>query len=137
MIASITFGALLMAVGAWFMVKGTPLQRRGARTAGRVVALQRERDPVPDAATGVSNSNYYPVLEFRTAGGEQVQAVARSGGNPAPARVGDDVRVLYDPANPSVADIEAFRGGWLSLLAVLAGAGFIAVPIIHTIRHTR
>ena len=133
MIASILFGALLVAVGVWFMVKGTPLQRRGARTTGRVVALQREQNPV-DADGSISHS-YSPVLEFRTAGGEQVQAVARSGGNPAPARVGDDVRVLYDPADPSVADIETFRGGWLSLLAVLAGAGFIAVPIIQAVRH--
>ena len=133
MIASILFGALLVAVGVWFMIKGTPLQRRGARTTGRVVALQRDPDTVdPD---GASVSSYSPVLEFRTAGGEQVQAVARSGGNPAPARVGDDVRVLYDPADPSVADIETFRGGWLSLLAVLAGAGFIAVPIIQAVRH--
>jgi len=133
MTASILFGALLVAVGAWFMVKGTPLQRRGARTVGRVVALQRDPDSVdPD---GIIIRSYSPVLEFRTAGGEQVQAVARSGGNPAPARVGDDVRVLYDPADPSVADIETFRGGWLSLLAVLAGAGFIAVPIIQAVRH--
>jgi hypothetical protein len=129
MTASILFGALLVAVGAWFMVKGTPLQRRGARTAGRVVALQRDPDTVdPD---GIINRNYSPVLEFRTAGGEQVQAAARSGA----ARVGDGVRVLYDPADASVADIETFRGGWLSLLAVLAGAGFIAVPIIQAVRH--
>ncbi len=133
MIASILFGALLVAVGVWFMVKGTPLQRRGARTAGRVVGLQRDPDSVD--ADGVIMRSYSPVLEFRTAGGEQVQAVARSGGNPAPAQVGEDVRVLYDPADPSVADIETFRGGWLSLLAVLAGAGFIAVPIIHAVRH--
>ena len=134
MIASILFGALLAAVGAWFMVKGTPLQRRGARTAGRVVALQREDFADAD---GIIIHSYSPVLEFRTAGGEQVQAVARSGGTTAPARVGDDVRVLYDPADPSVADIDDFmpRGGWLSLLAVLAGVGFMAVPIIQAVRH--
>jgi hypothetical protein len=40
MIASILFGVLLAAVGGWFMVTGTPLQRRGARTTGRVVALR-------------------------------------------------------------------------------------------------
>ena len=129
MIASILFGALLVAVGVWFMVKGTPLQRRAARATGHVVALQRKPDP------GNGFFIYSPVLEFRTAGGEQVQAVARSGGDPAPARVGDDVRVLYDPADPSVADIETFRGGWLSLLALLAGAGFIAVPVIQAVRH--
>lgn len=129
MTVSILFGALLVAAGGWFMVKGTPLQRRGARTAGRVVALKRDPDTVdPD---GVAIRSYSPVLEFRTADGEQVQAVARSG----TARVGEDVRVLYDPADPSVADIETFRGGWLSLLAVLAGAGFIAVPIIQAVRH--
>jgi hypothetical protein len=45
------------------------------------------------------------------------------------------VRVLYDPADPSVADIDTFRGGWLSLLAALAGLGFTVVPIIQAVRH--
>ena len=92
MIASIIFGVLLAAVGVWFMVHGTPLQRRGARTTGRVVGLQR--DPRSVDADGVGIQSYSPVLEFRTASGEQVQVVARSGGNPAPARRGRCARPL-------------------------------------------
>ena len=63
-----------------------------------------------------------------------------------------DRRVLADPADEDrvftgtlhwrdvatvFADIDDFmpRGGWLSLLAALAGVGFMAVPTIQAVRH--
>jgi hypothetical protein len=127
MIAEILAGAVFTAAGVWFFLNGRALQRRGVHTTGRVVDLQYN----PDPANGTGN--YHPVLEFRTAGGEQVQAVAREGGNPAPARVGADVRVLYDPVNPSVAEIDTFmgRGTWLPVVAALVGVGLIVNAIIH------
>jgi hypothetical protein len=73
---------------------------------------------------------YFPVLAFRTADGEQMQAVSKTSGQPP---VGKQVPILYDPANPGVVEINTFMGRetWLPVLAAAVGLALIVVGIMH------
>jgi hypothetical protein len=73
-----------------------------------------------------------PVLEFRTADGAQVRAVASEGSSMLPT-VGKQVPVLYDPGNPSVAEINTImgRGTWIAGLAAAVGLVLIIGPFVH------
>ena len=47
----------------------------------------------------------FPVVEFELPDGQTVRAQTRTGRYPKPASVGDTVRVLYDPTQPSRVDL--------------------------------
>jgi hypothetical protein len=123
----ILLGTVFAATGIFLVVYDRRFQRRGVRTTGSVVDL--ERHPV-SGPNGVDT--YSPVLEFRTADGAQVRAVARVSDSVPPA-VGKQVPVLYDPSNPSVAEIDTImgRGTLFAGLFAAVGLAFIATTIIH------
>jgi hypothetical protein len=120
-------GIAFAAAGIYGMVYNRRLQRRGARTTGSIVDVERRFDPSPGAGT-----IYHPVLEFRTADGAQVRAVASEGSSALPT-IGKQVPVLYDPGNPSVAEINTIigRGTWLAGLAAAVGLVLIIGPFVH------
>jgi hypothetical protein len=123
--AVIIFGLVFAGVGIYGIVSSRRLWRRGVRTTGSVVDLERRVDP--GAGPGVV---YFPVLEFSTADGEQMRAVSKTSGQPP---VGKQVPILYDPANPGVAEINTFmgRGTWLAVLAAAVGLALIVGGIMH------
>ena len=75
---------------------------------------------------------YYPVIEFSDAIGQRVQFEAELGSRPPAYRVGQTVRVVYDPADVTQAQIDSRLARWfvpgglaaLSALAILLGFMF-------------
>lgn len=75
---------------------------------------------------------YYPVIEFSDAIGQRVQFEAELGSRPPAYRVGQTVRVVYDPADVTQAQIDSRLACWfvpgglaaLSGLAILLGFMF-------------
>jgi hypothetical protein len=87
---------------------------------------------------GERKTYFYPVVEFRTAGGESVRFEGSTGSNPSSYRVGDMVRVLYDPQTPQSALIDSWDlwlpsgifigvGGFFALMGILALLDALAV----------
>ena len=64
-----------------------------------------------DRARYVERTRYYPFVRFVTASEQVVQYSDGSGSNPPAYRVGDSVRVLYDPANPQKARLDTWSSG--------------------------
>jgi hypothetical protein len=71
-----------------------------------------------------SSYTYYPRVRFRTENGEVHEFTGDVGSNPAAFDVGENVRVLFDPANPSVARIDSFMQLWFTSL-ILVGMGLV------------
>lgn len=88
------FGLAMMLIFAFQLVRYVNFRGRSVRVAGRVVDLKKS-----------SNGNYHPILEFTTAEGRDVRTRMRAGSRPAPARRGQSVFVVYDPQNPTEAEI--------------------------------
>jgi hypothetical protein len=122
-------GAFLAAIGGYGLSRQLRLQRRGERVTGIVVGHDQQW------VAGQSMSNpgsyaYRPVVRFRTRDGQEIEATTRVG-TPVGIRPGREVPVLYDPANPSSAEIDAFRErGVLNLMTAVFLIGGVVLMVV-------
>jgi hypothetical protein len=109
-------------------VRGLARANRFERTAQRTNALVTALHWKHTSSAGSSTSSRvaYPVLRFELPDGRPVEAESTFGSNPSPAREGDTVTVLYDPADPTDARVEGFlsSGRLASVIGLLIGLAF-------------
>ncbi|MQA96846.1 MAG: DUF3592 domain-containing protein [Streptosporangiales bacterium] len=128
-IGIIFFAGLFVLVGLGFVAMGrylirsaNRLARVGVRVPGEVVGMR------VNETSEVGRGSYYPVLRFATADGRDVETASDIGTDPAPAREGDRVTVVYDPAEPRTARIDSTlgRGTGIGWACVIGGAALAA-----------
>ena len=108
------------------------LRRDGRRARATVRELRTRELQMRSADERVSEDPVFaPVFEFATPDG-QVHRIEGDASSPPSYQVGDEVSVLFDPADPGGARIETFSGLWLGVLLTALGgvltlgvAGFI------------
>lgn len=88
------------------------LEQSGERTTGNVVRLEES-----DSAEG-GCCVYSPVIEF-TAGGQTYSFESDNASDPPAYDVGEQVPVLYNPANPETAQIDSFFERWLFPIIII------------------
>jgi hypothetical protein len=109
-------GLVLSAVGLASFLNTRQFVERAAESTGRVIDNVRGDD------------TYRPVVMFEPVPGEPITFSSSSGNNPPAYAVGDSVRVLYDPAEPSSAQISSWSSLWGFAAGIsAAGAGILAV----------
>jgi len=118
------FGSMLFtASGAGLLIgAGRTFQRTRRLIARSITAVGVVVDlaVVPD---GIEES-YHPVVQFTTASGARITFESVAGSYPPAYRTGEQVLVVYDPAQPHAAAIRSFVSLWL-LPIVLASLGGI------------
>ena len=82
--------------------------------------------------TNKGSTQFYPIVEFRTAEGQTIRFQGRTGTNPPSYRVGDTVKVRYDPQTPQSAVIDSWEL-WLPSGIFIGVGGFFALIGILTI----
>lgn len=114
-----------MLVGSFFIFSNTNSFIGGAAEAdGRVIELERSR------FSSSSSTTYRPVVEFTTATGKRIEFTSSVGSSPPSHRVGEPVKVLYNPADPQGARIKSFFQLWFGFLIVFAiGLIFAAIGL--------
>lgn len=124
--------SFLIALGCLFAGVNTLIKQRrkqvGFMSASGIVLELQKRILNPGSA-GV----YCPVVEFRTGSGEVVRFDSSFGTMPAAHKVGQAVKVLYDPKEPRSAEIESELTKWLVpgfLLAFAVFAAFFCVMFL-------
>lgn len=98
--------------------------RRAKAALGKVVRSHREHD-------GVSNATYAAVIEYAGVDGKMVEFTPsmRSALEPV---IGEPVRILYDPANPSDVRIgPRWRLYTVAAVILFAGAGLAAAALLR------
>ena len=72
---------------------------------------------------------FHPVLQYVTAGEQQVRFQASEGSDdPFAYGVGDSIRVLYDPANPQAARLDTWGSRWGDSITLVAiGFGLLVI----------
>ncbi len=120
----------------WLGMRTRSSSRRLGPTASRASGVVTELRYVARAG-GSGGGLYYPVLRFSTADGRQVDTLARYGRRPALVSVGEQVTVLYDPADPAIADLEGMGavlgdtdGGCLGTGLVVVGSAFVGLGLL-------
>jgi hypothetical protein len=114
-----------MLVGSFFIFSNTTsFIGRAAEAEGRVIELERSRSSSRSSAT------YRPVVEFTTATGRRIEFTSSVGSSPPSHRVGEPVKVLYNPADPQGARIKSFFQLWFAFLLVFfLGLVFAAIGL--------
>jgi hypothetical protein len=129
------FGVLFALVGAVFVVIGTRGARRsraferGAQRAPGVLSDLRHERVGP---AGDSSWITIPVVRFTLPDGRTVETEARMGAAPGFNRPGAEITVLYDPADPRRARVDARLAGQGALVGgcmASLGAVFVVVGI--------
>lgn len=88
--------------------------------SGSVVEVESRRDSDGDTL-------FYPVFEFTTAEGEDIQFRSNSGSNPPSHDQGEEVEIYYDPDQPYDARENSFSGLWMLSTILLAFGGIFAL----------
>jgi hypothetical protein len=115
-------GLLLLAGGTYAAWREIAFRRVAVETDGRVVEMlrstgSRDRD-------GRTSVTYRPVFTFALPDGKLVRVEASVSSDPPCCRVGDRVRVRYDPARPERAAMTGFVESWL-VTTILGGMGAV------------
>ena len=118
----VLLGALLLAGAGYAAWREIAFRRIAVETDGRVTELIRgsgSRD-----SQGRSSVTYRPAFVFSLPSGKEIRAEGTVASDPPCCRVGDRVRVRYDPARPEHAAITGFMQSWL-VATILGGMGVI------------
>ena len=99
------------------------LSRHGLRARATVRELRTHELQLRSADERVSDDPVYaPVFEFATPDGK-LHRVEGDASYPPSYKVGDEVSVLFDPADPGGARIETLASLWLGVLLTGLGGG--------------
>lgn len=99
------------------------LTRHGQRARGIVRELRTQELQMRSADERASDDTVYlPVFEFATPDGT-VHRMEGHASSPPSYKVGDEVSILFDAADPGGARIETFAGLWLGVVLTGLGGG--------------
>ena len=118
------------------------LMRGGEIVPGRVIELRfvaSNSGIVSSGTRGGSGRGESPVVTFTTPDGQERTAIGSVNRKPAPWKVGDTVDVVYDPKDPSHADLASEVSGWrlwfgIWCVIALLLAGIASLPIVFRLR---
>ena len=118
-----TIGVALLVAGGLSARRTLRLKRAGLRARATVKELRARDLKIRSPHEPASDDTVYaPVFEFATPDGgmEKIEGAASS---PPRYAVGDEVYVLFDPANPGGARVDGFAGLWLGEVLTVVGGG--------------
>jgi hypothetical protein len=121
------------------------LARNGEVVPGRVMELRfvaSNPSVAQSVRAGGSARGESPVVTFRMRGGQERSMVGGVNRHPAPWAVGEMVEVVYDPANPSRAELRTEVVGWRLWFGIWCAvaavpAAIACVPIAMMLRQRR
>jgi hypothetical protein len=120
-LSNLFFGAFCL-WGVYAAYIGWQLQTKGETTSGTVVRMEESNSAEGGCCV------YSPVVEFR-ADGMTYSFEGDHASDPPAYRVGQEVGVRYDPANPGTAQIDSFIDRWLFPIIIIPSMLFAALLI--------
>lgn len=92
-------GLLLLAIGLVILLFQRRFLQQAVTTQGTIIAMRAEAGAEPGNMSALGML-YHPIVRFTTADGQLIEAESRTGTNPPPGRVGETVKLRYDPTTP-------------------------------------
>jgi hypothetical protein len=131
-------GAGLLAAAIVIYAGNRSFEQHARRAAGHVVSLE------PSQGSDRSLT-YLPIVQFTAEDGRTIEFSSGVSSNPPAYDVGEEVSVLYDPAKPTDAKIDAFWQvhfvtvvlGGIGSLFFIVGAGLILTQMVSRRRRER
>lgn len=113
-------GGLLAMIGVFLFIRTRIFISKAQKVKGTVIQMVYSRSSSSSGGGG----GYAPVYQFRTVDGQTIVMHDSLSSNPPQFQVGQEIDILYDPANPQKARINK----WMNLYFVsllLGGMGLI------------
>ena len=98
--------------GAYVGYVSWQLEQNGETTSGTVVQMEESSSSEGGCCV------YSPVIEF-VAGGQTFSFEGDTASNPPAYKVGEEVSILYDPADPNTVQINKWSERWLFPLIII------------------
>ena len=122
-IAGTVVGAAVALAGVMMFRRTTSFLTDSARVTGRITDFTKD-DSTVDSSTG-----FYPTISFTSADGAEHQIVGA--GEAVPPKIGEKVKVAYDPNNPNKAWVAGTGTVWLLPFAItIAGIGIVFYSVL-------
>ncbi len=124
-------GLLFCGLGGYWLWTILSFWRRAERVSGVVTELRTRRKVHISGMTVHTNGQLsYPVVQFTTHEGRDVETTTYTAARPMPARPGDETTVLYDPTDPTFAELTVWYRVSLGLMFLILGLipVFLSVP---------
>jgi hypothetical protein len=116
-------GLAVLVYGLMWGAKRYSLLKAGLHTQGKVVEILKS---LPVDETKSTSAFYYPLVEFQDQNGQTYRFKGSTGSNAPAYETGAQVPLVYNPRNPSEAQLTNFSQFWLGpLLIILAGLGIL------------
>ncbi len=137
-------GGIFAAVGSVLLIASGVLLYRDASFAGnaevaegRVLTLERNVSRERRDGSTRTSITYTAIIEYADQGGQRHEMAETISSNPPRLSTGQEVRVLYDPANPTSAVVDDFWGrkgavtiiGSLALIFTILGGTLLIVDL--------
>jgi hypothetical protein len=120
-------GGVLIGLGVLTHQENEAFRASAWAADGVVTSFYYEEDPAGDPAGGT----YFAVVSFELEGGEEIQFRGPAREGIIDMRLGDPVRVLYNPADPTLARVDSFMGMWFApMMFWMVGAGAMLIPLL-------
>lgn len=123
-----TFGLLFFTIGARLTFRQHKLEKQGQEAQGIVVSLRENHES--------DGSTYTPVVQFTTSNGKTTQFESSYSSNPPAYDIGETVRVVYPPDDPTHAIING-EGQILHIIFMLLGGIVICVGYVQVFTSIR
>lgn len=121
-------GPVLIVYAVFAYIRTRYFVRHCAETTGEVIRLERSKYP------DEFGYSYAPVFSFTAANGQSYTVTSDVSSSPANFTEDEQVRVRYDPFNPSDARIDSFFQTWGgAVISCAVGLGFSSFGFYHFI----
>jgi len=112
-------GLSLSAFGVFTFKKNQKLAKNGVKTMAKVVDISEQTDTDSE---GFSSKSYYPVLEFVDQNSQKHKFKGNVGGGKRKYHLDQEIEIIYDPANPTQAQMKNFFTQWvMPVIIVIVG----------------
>jgi hypothetical protein len=126
-------GLVLQGTSAFLYLQTRQFLRTASTATGTVDDLIQEAS---EDSEGNWSTYYYPLFQFRTSDGKDIQVRSKAGSNPSYFRIGQSVQVLYNPNDAQSAQINSFSQLWLgTVICFVLGDVFMLIGLFQLFSH--
>lgn len=130
-IGFVSMGLIFCAIASYWAWETLDFMRTAKMTEGRVDRFETRSSTRGEGRDARRMTTYAPVFTFRDARGRDYTVTSSTGQNRAAYERGEEVTVLYDPADPERARIHSFTQMWLlPTIFGSAGVAFLIVGLV-------
>lgn len=103
-------------LGYFTLKKNRRLSKVGIKTLAKVIDISEQHSTDSE---GYSTTSYYPVLEFLDDQQQSFSFQGNVGGGKRKYKVGQEIEILYDPADPTKAQMKNFGAQWIMPIVLM------------------